>query len=111
MGEFEKFLSRRYLSEGGWMYFCRICGDYKPQTQFYKKKDTPFQIESRCKLHFQKAHKEDDTENTHLNLNPLSEKDFIETQKLLERLGYKFGPNQESVHIQFIKKYKIQKNG
>ena len=28
--------------------------------------------------------------------------DFIETQKLLEKLGYKFGPDELSVHEQFM---------
>jgi hypothetical protein len=111
MGEFDKYLSRRYLGEQGWLYFCRICGDYKPEGEFYTRKDTPFSIDTRCKIHYRKASKEDDGENTHLNLNPLREQDFVETQKFLERLGYKFGPNEESVHIQFIKKHNIKKDG
>jgi hypothetical protein len=109
MGKFEKYLGRRFLGETGWLYFCRICGDYKDESEFYKRRDTPFQMDSRCKLHYQKNHKDDDKENHHLKLNPLREQDFIDAQKLLERLGYKFGPNEDTVHTQFIKKYNIKK--
>jgi len=38
--QFEQYLSRRMMAETGWVYFCRQCGLYLPEEQFYKAKDT-----------------------------------------------------------------------
>jgi hypothetical protein len=42
----------------------------------------------------------------YFKLNSLTENDFVQTQIILEKMGYKFGI-EESVHEQFLKKYKI----
>lgn len=107
MGEFDEYLNRRMLTDGGWIYFCRICGEYKPQTEFYKRKDTKFGFDTRCKLHFTKRDKDDDGNDSHLKLAPLKKSDFIGAQRLLESLGYRFGKNELSVYQQFILKHNI----
>ena len=105
--EFEKYLSRRMWTEEGVVYFCRICGSYLPESNFYKKNDTPFKIDSRCKLHYSKKEKDDDGSMDYLKFNSLTEKDFMNTQMLLERMGYTFGVDKPTVHEQFMKKYKL----
>ena len=105
--EFEKYLSRRMWTDNGVVYFCRICGEYLPEGNFYRKNDTPFKIDSRCKLHYSKKEKDDDGSMDYLKLNALTERDFMNTQKVLERMGYKFGNEQPSVHEQFMVKFKL----
>lgn len=107
MGEFDEYLNRRMLTESGWVYFCRICGEYKPEGEFYHRRDTSFGKDSRCKLHYTKRDKNDDNEDNHLKFSPLTKSDFVGAQKLLESLGYKFGKNEISVHQQFCKKHNI----
>jgi hypothetical protein len=107
MGEFDEYLNRRMLTEQGWVYFCRICGEYKPQQEFYNRKDTKFGIETRCKIHFTKKGKDDEGGDNHLKLAPLRKDDFLGAQKLLEGLGYKFGVNELTVYQQFLSKHNI----
>jgi hypothetical protein len=104
--EFKKYLSRRMWTEQGVVYFCRICGEYLPENQFYKRNDTPFKIDSRCKIHYSRKEDNDNGEMDYFKLNSLTENDFVQTQIILEKMGYKFGI-EESVHEQFLKKYKI----
>lgn len=108
--EFEQYLSRRIMTEDGWVYFCRGCGQYHPETEFYHSKKSKWGIDSRCKIHYKKTKEELDPEMDYLKLDALSENDFIETQKFLERLGYKFGPGQPSVHSQFMERVKNKKD-
>lgn len=104
--QFEQYLSRRILGDNGFMYFCRICGEYKPESNFYKCKDSIWNLDTKCKIHYTRK-EEDDDDNSHLKLNPLKEQDFIDTQILLERMGYDFGCGL-SVHQQFLIKHKIK---
>lgn len=104
--EFEKQLSRRVLTEDGWSFFCRICGEYKPESDFYKSTKTKWGIDVKCKLHYTRKNNDDDGEMNYLKLNPIKESDFVETQKLLEKLGYEFN-GEESVHQQFMKKHNL----
>jgi len=108
--EFQKYLSRRILGDNGFEYFCRICGEYKPEVDFYKSKEGLWKIDTKCKIHYTRKNKEEDDGMEHLKLNPLKESDFIETQQLLERMGYRFDIEQ-SVHEQFMvkNKHKIKK--
>jgi len=105
--EFEKYLSRRMWTEDGIVYFCRICGTYLPEDQFFRKNDTPFKVDSRCKIHYSKKEKDDDGDMDYFKLNSLTENDFINTQITLEKMGYKFGEGQPTVHQQFLTKYKL----
>jgi hypothetical protein len=95
------------MTEDGWVYFCRICGEYKPESEFYKRKKTPFKTDSRCKIHYTKKEKGETSEMDYIKFLPLKEQDFIETQKVLQLLGYKVGENEEPVYIQFNKKYNL----
>jgi hypothetical protein len=105
--QFEQYLSRRILgNDGSWLFFCRVCGMYLPENQFYKSKEGKWGLDSRCKIHYTRKDDDDDPDMDYLKLNPISETDFIETQKLLERLGYQFGQG-ESVHEQFLKRHKL----
>ena len=105
--QFEQHLSRRILTDSGWEFFCRICGQYKPETDFYNSTKTKWGIDTKCKEHYTRKESDDDGEMDYLKLNPIKESDFIETQKLLERLGYTFN-GEESVHQQFMKKHKLK---
>jgi hypothetical protein len=108
MGKFEKQLSRRILSEDGWMFFCRICGKYQPETDFYKKKDSKWGIDSKCKLHYQRNNKEDEDKSMeHLKLDPIKEEDFKNVQELLELMGYTFN-GKKTIHEQFVEKNKLK---
>lgn len=101
-------LKRRMLMEDGWNYFCRICGEYKPESNFYKSKTGLFKIDTRCKIHYEKKNKEETNEMDYLRLDPLTDNDFEGAQRLLERLGYKFGVGIPPVHIQFEIKHNIK---
>ena len=103
------YLKRRMLTDDGWVYFCRMCGKYIPQSQFYKSSKTPFGIDTKCKLHY--SHKKDekvDKDMDYLKLNPISDEDFIGTQRLLENLGYSFGPNELPIYEQFNIKHGLK---
>ena len=102
------YLSRRYLTEDGWLYFCRLCGDYKHESEFYKNKETAFGVSYKCKEHY-KSVNEEDKEMEYLNLNPIRDSDFEGAQALLENLGYKFGKDQPPVWEQFEIKHNIKK--
>ena len=107
MAEFDKYLRRRMWREDGLSYFCRICGQYKSEKEFYQSKTGPFRIDTKCKIHYQKNKNEENDGMEYLKLNPLKETDFIDTQKLLETLGYHFGPESPPVHLQFNKKHNL----
>ena len=101
-------LRRRMLTDEGWKYFCRNCGTYLPETNFYKSKTGPFKISTQCKIHYSKKTKDDSDEMDYLKLDPLQDEDFQETQMMLERLGYKFGIDEPPVHIQFNTRHNIK---
>lgn len=107
MGEFDSFLKRRMMTESGWQYFCRICGDYKNESEFYRRRTSPFKMDTRCKLHYTKRDTDDDKEMDYLKLAPLREEDFKQTQRVLQMLGYEFGEGSEPIHIQFNKKHNL----
>lgn len=106
--QIHKHLKRRMLTELGWTYFCRICGEYKPETEFYKSKTGPFRIDTKCKLHYSKKEPNDDGSMDYLKLDPLNDEDFYGAQIVLERLGYKFGMDTPPIHIQFNQKHGIK---
>jgi hypothetical protein len=108
MAEFEKYLTRRILGDNGFEYFCRICGTYLPEEQFYKSNKSPFKIDTKCKIHYKKKDVDDDGSMDYLKLDPIKEDHFIESQKLLERMGYKFGRNEDPIYVQFNKKHNIE---
>jgi hypothetical protein len=97
------------MTEDGWIYFCRNCGTYLPETNFYKSKTGPFKISTQCKLHYSKKDKNesDDIEMEYLKLDPIQDEDFQGVQRLLETLGYEFGVDIPSVHIQFKTRHNI----
>lgn len=106
--QFQQYLSRRILLDNGsWGFFCRVCGEFKPEETFYKSKEGKWGLDSRCKLHYKKGEHDDDKDMEYLKLNPITEDDFIQTQMLLERLGYKFG-EAENVHQQFLNKHNLK---
>lgn len=104
--QFEQHLSRRVLTENGWEFFCRICGEYKPEHEFYNSNKTKWGIDTKCKMHYGKKDEDDDGEMDYLKLNPIKESDFIEVQTILEKMGYKFGPDEPTVHEQFMERHK-----
>ena len=103
-------LRRRMMTEDGWIYFCRNCGTYLSENNFYKSKTGPFKISTQCKLHYSKKTKDesDDIEMDYLKLDPIQDEDFQGVQRLLERLGYKFGIDTPPVHIQFNTRHNIK---
>lgn len=101
-------LRRRMMTNEGWVYFCRNCGTYLPETNFYKSKTGPFKISTQCKLHYSKKDKDESDEMDYLKLDPIQDEDFQGVQRLLETLGYKFGVDIPSVHNQFLKRHNIK---
>ena len=102
-------LKRRMWRNDGVYYFCRICGDYLREDNFYKSKTGPFKLDTKCKIHYTKKDIDDDGEMDYLKLNRIQDEDFKGTQMLLESLGYKFGADTPSVHIQFLKRHNLEK--
>lgn len=106
----DNLLSRRFIGpNGSWYLFCRLCGEYKPETEFYNSKTGKFGKTYKCKQHYQKKTEEIDTEFNYLNLNPITDNDFIETEKVLQKLGYSIGPNELPIWKQFEIKHKLNK--
>lgn len=103
-------LRRRMMTEDGWIYFCRNCGTYLPETNFYKSKTGPFKISTQCKLHYSKKDKDEsnDIDMEYLKLDPIQDEDFQGVQRLLETLGYQFGVDIPPVHIQFNTRHNIK---
>ena len=48
-----------------------------------------------------------DSEMAYLNLKPITDKDFVDTENLLKRLGYKIGPDELPIWRQFEIKHKL----
>lgn len=101
-------LHRRFIGpDGGWFLFCRLCGEYKPETEFYNSKSGKFGKTYKCKIHYQKSNEPVDADYNYLNLNKITDNDFIETENLLKRLGYKVGPNELPIWRQFEIKHNL----
>lgn len=100
--------NRRFISvDGSWHLFCRLCGEYKPEEEFYNSKTGRFGKTYKCKLHYSKSDEPIDSEFNYLNLSPLTDKDFQDTENLLKRLGYKVGPNELPIWRQFEIKHNL----
>ena len=106
MSKIEKNLKRRMWREDGVYYFCRICGTYLNENNFYKSTRGPFKIDTKCKLHYTSKDKDDDGEMNYLKLNPLTDSDFEGAQRVLETLGYSFDMDSPPIHIQFNQRHK-----
>jgi len=109
-------LSRRMMTKDGWVYFCTLCGDYRPESSFYKQNNYPSRwgLKSSCKLHrepkqkdngLDKRLKDNKDDMAYFRLHNVTEKDFQETQRFLESIGYDFSPGADPVYVQFIKKH------
>ena len=107
--KFENLLSRRILGDSGWMFFCRLCGKYQPQENFYKKTNSKWGLDSKCKLHYERKDEDDDPEMAYLKLDTILEKDFKNTQEFLIALGYTFQSHM-TIHEQFCIKHKLKFN-
>jgi hypothetical protein len=104
----DSYLKRRIMGpDGNWMLFCRLCGEYKSETEFYNSKTTPFGKTYKCKDHYVKTDESPDPEFDYLKMNPISDKDFENTETVLRNLGYTFGPNELPVWKQFEIKHKL----
>ena len=101
---FQQHLNLRMMSNDGWLYFCRQCGDYLPEDQFHKRKGTTWGYNSSCKNHGQHIKTEYDADMEYLKLNPITENDFIEMRKFLKQMGYCFDCGK-TVHEQFLDKH------
>jgi len=102
------YLKRRMMTTEGWVYFCTSCGTYKPEKEFYHSKNTPFGLTYKCRIHYKKDDTPVDPSMDYLKLNPLTDKDFEETQNVLENLGYTFGPSELPVWKQFQIKHNLK---
>lgn len=102
----DTYLKRRMWKDDGVYYFCRLCGDYLNEDMFYADKDKPFGLSYTCKVHTKKYKKtEEEKEFDHLKMSRITDKDFEETQKLLQQIGYKFGRDEKPVYEQFMIKH------
>ena len=103
----KQFLNRRiWDKDNGISYFCTVCGQYRPEADFYKSKRSKWGVETKCKRHYTRRDQEDDNEDSHLKFTKLSEKDFTNARELLNKLGY---DTSQDVHNQFLNKHKINK--
>ena len=105
--KFETYLSRRIIGpKDGPLFFCRLCGKYQPENQFYKKKGGKWGLDSKCKIHYTRSAENDDPEMAYLRLDPIKESDFQHVQELLVCLGYTF-TGQTTIHEQFKNKHNL----
>jgi hypothetical protein len=110
--QFERLLSRRIMGEQGeWLVFCRVCGHFKPVTEFYKRTDSKWGVDSRCKEHYKsykkKTDEPEDPEMSYLKLDNIKESDFQNVQEFLTQLGFSF-QTEKTIHEQFMDKYKLK---
>lgn len=104
----DSYLKRRIWKADGVYYFCRACGDYLLESNFYPDKQKNFGVSYTCKLHTKRNKKTDeDKEYDYLKMSRITDSDFDETQKLLENLGYRFGNTELPVYEQFKKKHNL----
>lgn len=110
MSKVNEFLNRRMMTEDGWVYFCRQCMVYKPENEFYKRSDSSFGVDYRCKIHRKPGPKtttKTDKSMSYLKLHTLRDSDFEETEKVLTILGYNICPTCLPVWEQFNKKHNL----
>lgn len=106
----DSLLNRRFIGpDGNWFLFCRLCGEYKPESEFYNSKSGKFGKTYKCKQHYKKSDEPVDPEFNYLNLTPLTDNDFVQTENLLKRLGYKIGPDELPIWKQFEIKHNLSK--
>jgi len=103
----QRLQKRRIMTESGWVYFCSQCGDYKSEEEFYKSKSTPFGLTYKCRLHF-KYDEPSDPKLDYLKLNPITDEDLEETEKVLNNMGYKTGPDELPIWRQFEIKHNLK---
>lgn len=104
----QTYLNRRIWREDGTYYFCRLCGDYKHETEFYNSKHTPFGKTYKCKIHYIKDKQPTDKSMDYLNMQTITDDDFNQAEEILKNLGYTFGVGQEPVWKQFNKKHNLK---
>lgn len=98
---------RIWDKENGVSYFCPICGQYKPEKEFYKDSKSKWGKSTKCRLHFTKREKDDKGENDHIKFSKVTERDFIGARKLLQKLGYQT-TGDVTVHEQFKKRHNLK---
>jgi hypothetical protein len=96
------------MTEDGWVYFCRQCMVYKPESEFYKRSDSSFGVDYRCKIHRKTPSVKSDPSMSYLKLHTLRDSDFVETEKVLNSLGYKICPTCDPVWEQFNKRHNLK---
>ena len=102
------YLNRRIWKETGIFYFCRLCGDYKHEDEFYNSKQTPFGKTYKCRIHYIKDKEPKDNSMDYLNLQTISDDDFSQARLVLQNLGYTFSPDSPPVWEQFNKKHNLK---
>ncbi len=75
--KFELYLSRRIMGPNGWMFFCRLCGKYVDEEQFYHKKGGKWGLDAKCKIHYTRTNEDDDPEMAYLKLDPIKESESL----------------------------------
>ena len=103
----QRLQKRRIMTDNGWQYFCNQCGDYKPENEFYNSKSTPFGVTYKCRLHF-KYDEPADPKLDYLKLTPITDEDLEETERVLNNIGYKTGPDELPIWRQFEIKHNIK---
>lgn len=102
----DELINRRiWDKDKGLSYFCSVCGCYKPEREFYKRKNSKWNVEPRCKIHYTKKDKDEDPDNAHLKFSRITKQDFIGARELLQRLGY---DTTKDVHEQFKKRHNLK---
>ena len=105
--------TKRIMSDEGWLYYCSQCEGYKPESEFNKDRNRPFNVYYICKDHrrenYREKNGEPDKDLEHLKLVFVSQSDYDEKDRFLEALGYDLS---KDIHQQFLerirKKYGVK---
>lgn len=98
----KEYLDRRiWHIENGLSYWCSICGEYKPESEFYKNKRTKWGVDRICKEHYRNENEDRDT--SHLKFSNIRQSDFNGAVKLLESMGYDVAKGD--IHQQFLQRH------
>ena len=95
---------KRIFSDNGWLYYCSMCGGYKPEEEFNKDKNRPFGLYYICKEHRTQQYREKNPpmeDMDYIKMVFVSDEDHRQKELLLKQLGYDL--NKE-VHKQFLQR-------
>jgi hypothetical protein len=98
---------RRIMTKDGWIYYCRKCGVYKPESEFNKRRRARFGVNYFCREHKPETKSDHDPKMDYLKLQSVKQSDYYQRDELLRNLGYEVGEGHPPVWFQFNKRYNL----